>query len=449
MNTKTLSTCILCFAMFGCGSGSSSPDETPPNVPTTGDVVYKSLDLKEFKSLGRVKIDNEIASSKMSVGITFHDHVEPVNPDFGVIIDTMPEGDIQPPLECLNLPPVDILSIDAISDDWDLVALSAPTRFSDCEYVQTETLYFLKSGNELHAFPDGVIPQRGSALNQQPLMVVKAKSQYNDTESPILSVSIDGENGVYKLNLPTRDIPANIELLFPNSQPSWWKPHNFVRLEGNTLYINPEAYGNVLYMVDISNGEIKDSWSHSYIDTPFRYNGVLYMATTGDTHLELLTGGEFGDKLELPTDGNNFSNSYNVFDVVDNRFIIGDRCVVWDMSSQTTTRLQRSGGHDSKIVKDNHVYCVGVTYNDDSSSQYGGSSLELGATQVTHQVTLPSTQQIGDSLSLSAPFMTYWDKINNVFDDDFVTINLLTGEETVEVHHYQGEKVIDLIPLTE
>ncbi|MGR5117316.1 hypothetical protein ACPV5W_01140 [Vibrio astriarenae] len=48
---------------------------------------------------------------------------------------------------------------------------------------------------------------------------------------------------------------------------------------------------------------------------------------------------------------------------------------------------------------------------------------------------------------MSAPLMTYWDKVNNVFEDDFITIDLLTGEKKVEVHHYEGEKVIDLIPL--
>lgn len=441
---------VSTVALFtGCGGSDSSgggDDGDRPEI-NSGDVVVTKFNLNSYTTLGTVSSDNGLLGAK-TVGITNYGSVEELTPEVGIPV----EEDLVIPPSCLALPTVKVLSIDNVTDEWQLINADVPVHFTECDFDSYENRYYLfhKLTEKVYSFPEGFIPSYVNDQNEKKLMVLPAKSHRNETSNPAIVITEikNYTQNVYFLKAETIESGAQLELIIPSVKIGSWDYDKFAFIDSNYAYYT-DSYSNQLMKIEWKTGKLVQSWFGEYVTVPFKFQGKLYTVEYGDSYYELLSDGTFGEHLQLPP--NSFSNSYNVELVIDDRYIIGDRCSIWDMTLNVGyVPFGGTGRHDIEY-KDGELFCSGEFNDWDNSTSgyfFGGFSFNLESAILNQEVVLPSKQKIEDSLRMSAPNLMYIDNEENVFEDDHVTINLINGEKTVVKHYYDGEKVIDLKPLS-
>ncbi|NOH97947.1 hypothetical protein [Vibrio sp. 99-70-13A1] len=429
----------------GCGGGSSSGSGSPtdPSLPPintdSGDVIISDLNISQFTSLGIVTSNS---GDLQSVGITNSGNVSIVNPEIGIIPDIDPDFGVITPPACLAFPTIHIQNIDRISDDWRVIKAHVPVHFSQCEFDEYQTKTYLENNGKVYNFPDGYQLDYSYIHNDVKLKVIQPGTTFNKTDNPVLVLrnEVDYEQSVYFLIEESIENGAKLEMLMPNVNISDWQYNDFLYTENEFFYYPNDK---VTRKIEVGTGIVLQTWvtdRDESMMTPFKYKGDMYTGKYGDHFIKMNPDGTFGEQLLLPLveGGNNWAVNH----VINDQYIIGDRCTIWDMTNWVEYRVKPSSGGGVTEVVDDKFYCM-----DNYNSYMGATSFDLVTHQVLHDVDIPSNENTQSSLRMTAPFVMYSDTVDSVYETDHVTINMQTGEKTVEKHFYEGDKVIELKPI--
>lgn len=454
---KKLIAVSICTVLMGCGgSGDSSDSNTDggqPPIPEeevhTGSVKMKGINISRYTAIGKAP------NISRSIGITEDGTTEEIAPEWGI---ETPEGEIIPPVACtLALPQFQINTINELGNGWNVIQATVSTDLNNCEFENVGVRYYFQSPiNELFEISKDINmePQKaisGSHGESDHFMIVKANSVYNQSSEPLLylkSWENPERNGIYQMIIKNGE--PQLQFVVPANDLSDWDKNNWAYKNGDNIYYTMR-YDNVLRKTNTTTGVVETTWNTGTLDgsaaIPFPYNGKLYVPLYGNHFVELpQNGGTINDslpKLDLPA---NTDNNWGVSDVVDDRFIIGNRCTVWDMEQWISYTVQDTGGHANISVNGSNLFCVGNDYKMGSSNSISGSSFNFDTSEMyTHTPT--QTKLAVESSRLENNFMVYETDENNVFETDTITVDLTNGNKTVQTHYYDGEKLIDLIPV--
>ncbi|USD67845.1 hypothetical protein [Vibrio sp. SCSIO 43136] len=440
---------LLGLSLIGCGGGSSETSEPtnpaePPVNYESGEVVLSDMDLSRYTALGSIPTDTYM---DQSVGILSNDEVELIEPGFGIVPDVDPSFGVIAPPSCLAFPTVDIDSIDHISPQWRIIKAYVPVHFTQCIFDQYELKIYLENEGKLYAFPEGYEPAYAYNHNELSLKVIQPNSTFNETDKPVISLRDTDNYGPYEsvffLDPETIEHGAKLELIAPNITVPDYRYNSFMYVSTTHAFI---VDGKVTRQVELTSGNIVQTWQgnqgdSSHAITPFKYQSEMYTGESGDTFVKLNPDGTFGEQLPLPNQGF-FGNNFSIDFVIDDRFIIGDRCTIWDMQNGIEHGVHFGSGSSETEVVDGVYYCL-----DHNSEHLNAFSFNLELGQVIHQEPLTSNTNVAQSLRMDAPSVMYSDTVDSVYETDHVSVNMLTGEKSVEKHYYSGDKVIDLTPI--
>ncbi|WP_025820638.1 hypothetical protein [Shewanella marina] len=388
--------------------------------------------------------------SKVTVGISDDSSVEVVAPQYDLVTFDGVDS-----LECGSVPEFNIIRMDDMGDNWTLLYVQVPFSITDCEVDEYEFRYFISHPTlGVFEYPKGYAPTYSYPhyeTGENGLIIMKPRTARNDRDNPfIVSDSTSEGRGIYQITLPKEggEVPK-LKLVVPNLNNNTYfvatfgLENSFTAIKDGYIYFL--ASQGVLQKIAIDTGRIIDTWQHEYVNAPFYFKGLMYVGIGGDNVVELLADGKFGVQLQLPT----YSNSYYTSHIIDDRYIIGDRCAVSDMDTNTGIHLNYGGDGNGEVrVENNVVYCVGLSSDYTSPTKsMGAVSMKLGDVKPLQEVSLPNTNLVKESIRLRMPFINYESTENSVFETDTVSVNMITGEKFIETYYYDGEKVQDFIPI--
>ncbi len=399
--------------LAGCGGGGAG-GESGDDI--TRDISFNKLNLSNYQAIGSAD-----SATPYSVGIDTYLNIESLEPETD---ETAPS--------CLPPAPIDIRGVLNIGKGWKIITAQVPTHYLDCQYVQSWDKSFFVKGDSFIEI-EGITIQVFDAFDSN-IEHLAANSSFNDSDSAVVFGL--ASDGMHLYSVSVNDELPTLKKLH-NNFPSHPKDKNFALIHEGALYFKEPHYdGDIVKVVD---GDEVDRWSFKNAETipPFRYKGKVYSGTNGGDYIELLDSGQFGGALDVPLLSG--AGAARLYDVIDDRYLIGFRCVVSDMENRTAVRIADNPSSMLE-VKDGYVYCAGITYDLDGSGvgELIAGSLKLGETTLTQRIATNDPDSIFD-ISADAPYIAF--KQGSGAGVESVVYNLLTGEQSTQYLYHNGNSI--------
>ncbi|SHH58823.1 hypothetical protein [Ferrimonas marina] len=462
----------------GTESGSGDGDSAPPTGTFT--LTLTESNIHGYAGFGRVDVETSpnqraitamlphsaaaqaanVASneSSLAVGITEDNQVEPIVASFTAV-----DADGNPAdLAACNLVAMDPWVIRDLSQGWLLIRATIIEQVHNCDVVHARLVDLLS-----HVDHGTFELEEGPNFDLE-MPINLPNSNRNDTNGALISgwymtEDKDGpthHDALWHVTLPTsaEDAPT-VALVSPNQS-------KFNVLLDGHLYTYVDE---LLKVIEVESGNITGSFplrSHNALAT---LNGKTIVSTLFlDPELfgpdmgiiELNPDGTYGEKTLLPLhQQDDVSWTYidirQVVGVYADRYVVGESCAIWDTQTGDWSAPTEANnlpwfqevGIEGVRITDNGVYCTSALHDTESTLFLTKQSYD--PLEPVTVYTRPWDSEVGNSIQLNPPMVSFVAKDTNVFDEEITLLNLDTGESETHTWLFDGAKVYNFVPLSQ
>ncbi|MDG1733642.1 MAG: hypothetical protein P8M49_08475 [Thalassotalea sp.] len=473
---KYLLITLLSLSLIACGDSGSGGDKTPetpetPETPLTpiyaANIELEHIHLKEYGAFGTVTTTEHQQIMEQTVGLktstnsigpgTMSEVIEPINVTFSLSSATEGNDESSDRLpECLPELPVHIISEENVGFDWRIISAQIPNSYSDCEYQDLQTKYYFSHDEHgLFEFPNGLVPHQEWSVGKAYFKFIPSNSAFNNSDEVVMLIEnhqqdyAGGYLALYSVYLPKWEAgEPQFRLSIPDVYENGIHLHgrtNFALKDDHYLYFRKD---NKLIKMDENTGDFVQAWENATEGVPFIFKrkiyGYGYKENTGYDHglFELLPDGTLGDELVLNYETPDYINSFIPTHVYHDNFLINSSCDIIDVDNNIYVNDFTDYADSITVLNEEEVFCSSTMSMPPTVSYF-----KFGDVNFEQMIELPDSDTVRNTLKVEAPFAVYDYKGNNIFETDTYTLDIRTGESSIETHYYNGERVINLTPV--